>query len=279
MPRAAVQSDTSNGAVRRWWPFAAQWIVKPLAFGVVLTVAVSWAFAAWLPQKVWNRYIWVPPFPNYPDRIVCEYRHTGAIRRAWWTQPRAAAAPTLHPFWLPIEGALDRAIWTNPFPAWGRHTSVDQPPAGIPDFGCEHATGWPFVALWYQIEVSNQTYEVSAPGGIRLFEQGRFLAIPTIRALPYRPIWPGIVLNTLCYAALWVAVNIAGIAAMRWIRRRRGRCGSCGYDTRGLPAGACPECGHLHAGGNTGSRPTSPMLMANGADPINATTPPVEIRP
>lgn len=37
--------------------------------------------------------------------------------------------------------------------------------------------------------------------------------------------------------ALWVFV-----LRSRW-RRRRGRCGRCGYDLAGLVAGRCPECG------------------------------------
>jgi hypothetical protein len=66
--------------------------------------------------------------------------------------------------------------------------------------------------------------------------------------LPVRPIWPGLVVNTLFYAAiLWLL--IAGpFMLRRVIRLKRGRCPRCGYDLRGSPpevgaGGGCPECG------------------------------------
>ena len=43
-------------------------------------------------------------------------------------------------------------------------------------------------------------------------------------------------------AVLTVAVLLASGAARRRWRKRKGRCPSCGYDLRGVPAG-CPECG------------------------------------
>ncbi|GIK20494.1 MAG: hypothetical protein AMXMBFR77_26120 [Phycisphaerales bacterium] len=61
--------------------------------------------------------------------------------------------------------------------------------------------------------------------------------------LPYGPIWPGLLFNTLFYAAIWLAF-FTGLAAVRTARRiRRGLCPVCRYDLRSLPQRACPECG------------------------------------
>ena len=74
--------------------------------------------------------------------------------------------------------------------------------------------------------------------------------------LPWRPIWPGFVVNTLLFAAaVWVLFAVP-LGVRRIIRARGGRCPQCGY-----PAGAsgvCPECG-------TG-------LGARGIDDPSATT-------
>lgn len=61
-------------------------------------------------------------------------------------------------------------------------------------------------------------------------------------AIPLRPIWPGLLANTLFYAALTLAL-LAGLRVVRTRRRRaRGRCVACGYELdEGV--GVCPECG------------------------------------
>ena len=60
---------------------------------------------------------------------------------------------------------------------------------------------------------------------------------------PLRPIWPGFVLDTLCFALLWwLAIN-ALHSLRRHARARRGLCPRCGYNLTGA-TDACPECGH-----------------------------------
>ncbi|MCL4197692.1 MAG: hypothetical protein KJZ69_09390 [Phycisphaerales bacterium] len=63
------------------------------------------------------------------------------------------------------------------------------------------------------------------------------------RALPYQPLWDGVVVNTLCCAAL-----LASIAYLpRWvrgqIRHRRGQCPACAYPRGTSPV--CTECGEM----------------------------------
>jgi hypothetical protein len=60
---------------------------------------------------------------------------------------------------------------------------------------------------------------------------------------PFAPIWPGFVIDTLFYAAIWGGLFFGFASAKRGIRRARGRCPECGYDLRGNLSAGCSECG------------------------------------
>jgi hypothetical protein len=72
------------------------------------------------------------------------------------------------------------------------------------------------------------------------------------KALPVDPIWPGLIVNSVFYAAL--ALALWHVPRAIWRERRQearqslGQCVACGYAQAGLPPGsACPECGiRLH---------------------------------
>jgi hypothetical protein len=61
-------------------------------------------------------------------------------------------------------------------------------------------------------------------------------------SFPLRPLWPGFLFNTLFYATIVAGIFVATGRIRRTLRRRRGRCVTCGYDRRGNPSGGCPEC-------------------------------------
>ena len=63
------------------------------------------------------------------------------------------------------------------------------------------------------------------------------------RVLPYLPIWCGIAINTIFYAAILWLLFPGKFALRRIIRRKRGLCVKCAYDLRGVEHEACPECG------------------------------------
>jgi hypothetical protein len=110
--------------------------------------------------------------------------------------------------------------------------------------------GWPFEAFrgwsWQLLDdlggpnehISHQAFAIVRVPLLRygVSRTGHFL-------VPYYPLWPGFIANSLIYAALcWLV--IAGLVSARAARRaRRGLCTRCAYDLRGVTSGVCPECG------------------------------------
>ncbi len=59
---------------------------------------------------------------------------------------------------------------------------------------------------------------------------------------PVRPLWMGVLGNTLFYAALlWLLFLVVTGRARRYFRARRGLCPTCGYP--GGETAVCSECG------------------------------------
>jgi hypothetical protein len=61
------------------------------------------------------------------------------------------------------------------------------------------------------------------------------------RVLPLHPIWPGLFVNTLFYAAILWSLIPGSFALRRLIRRRRGLCPACAYPMGEVAV--CSECG------------------------------------
>jgi hypothetical protein len=91
------------------------------------------------------------------------------------------------------------------------------------------AAGWPLPCLW-----SSATSNDVLAG----IDVGRTDG----RVLPTRPLWAGLIVNTLVYALL-VSVIVLAIPIRRRLRTRRGRCPRCAYELAGDLAACCPECG------------------------------------
>ena len=67
------------------------------------------------------------------------------------------------------------------------------------------------------------------------------IALP--KALPFLPIWRGLLLNTIFYSSIiWLLIP-GPFVLRRFIRCKRGLCVTCAYDLRGVEHEACPECG------------------------------------
>ena len=63
------------------------------------------------------------------------------------------------------------------------------------------------------------------------------------RLIPFHPLWPAFVLNSIFYAVITFGL-IRIVECGRMARRRyKHQCPLCGYDLRGAEHDVCPECG------------------------------------
>lgn len=119
---------------------------------------------------------------------------------------------------------------------------------------CDVAYGWPLLSFrggFNMLAFKGVEYDfgVELPM-IETREPGPVIAIMgEPRVLPLTPIVPGLAVNTALYGVPWWLLLFAPGVVRRALRRRRGACAACGYDRRGIAAGAvCPECGRADAG-------------------------------
>lgn len=83
-----------------------------------------------------------------------------------------------------------------------------------------------------------------------------------VRAMPLRPVWWALGVNTLFYGAIWFGLIAAAMAVKeRWFTSRGG-CPKCGYDLRGLEQAGCPECGWGRGANADAHVRTSPISAA-----------------
>lgn len=81
-------------------------------------------------------------------------------------------------------------------------------------------------------------------GGFELPARVLSPLIPPIpRALPFMPIWSGLLLNTLAFSSASFVVMAALSVTRRLIRRCRNVCPRCAYSLAGQSQPGCPECG------------------------------------
>ncbi len=113
--------------------------------------------------------------------------------------------------------------------------------------GYEQHIGWPTRALWccffwgdYHMG-SGPVFVDGLQFRQRNATAGTTLSYPVI--LPVHVLWPGLVINTIFYAALLWLITLGPFTARRMIRRKRGHCIKCGYDLSHADHVACPECG------------------------------------
>lgn len=113
------------------------------------------------------------------------------------------------------------------------------------------ASGWPMIALATEHQRAadfshRQRFAINIGGSRDTGSAWRPSGSP--RLLPLLPIWPGILVDTAVFAAIWW-VLFAGVFLLRsHRRRRRGLCARCGYDLQHTHRGQlCPECGAIHA--------------------------------
>jgi hypothetical protein len=119
-----------------------------------------------------------------------------------------------------------------------------QEPDNVSMNAVHYRAGWPCFAIageWtYWVPRASGQYQGSTYGIISF--KDRLTYMPRVlRHIPYRPHWPGFVVNTLIYgAASWMLIGLPSVVR-RYVRIKRGLCPKCAY-----PIGAsevCTECG------------------------------------
>ena len=205
-------------------------LVLFLLLGAIVNVAVAWGFAAWsAPGNVESLEI--------TSRKIAEDEFEGVTRLRVFGHTRVNHGVFSQPIGGKTAAQLTGIEWIVP----GDNYS-------------ETRAGWPLRTLrcrnLAEIEMGgtnsitiNANTANPIEGGIVLSQFPIGSPAQSWRALPYQPIWTGVVVNTILYAPLVWLLTLGPFAARRIIRRKRGRCAKCGYDLRGAEHDGCPECG------------------------------------
>ncbi len=232
---------------------SARWLIVCLLLGVVTTIAVAWACAAWV-----DPYTTIQPSPR---------RSGGAMDGRFYTfwivgKHEAFGTARTHSQWA-SHASNDRGERRGPFfgppepliPKWAPFLvpSADIP-AGPQHVRVADARGWPFLAMWsglsYDDPIQLPTKTPTIMHGLVLNPSAMSTPSPgtTVRMLPLAIIWSGFLVDTALYSLVWVVLLTLIVAVRRRLRSRRGCCVTCGYDLRGTPHGQCPECGTATTG-------------------------------
>jgi hypothetical protein len=204
-----------------------------LLLGAVINIAVAWSAAAFVHPNGGTRKMEFESDSAGRPIVVCTVTKL-ARRRVTWYPGRLINSLDPTPSVSDIKwhgdgnrGSADYAGWPRAALACSNNSGV----SGIlilnaPTFSMA-VDGDPAARLDRGIALSPWT---TGPG-----------MVPTWRAVPLRPVWPGFAINTVFYAALLWLLFAAPFALRRWRRIRRGVCPACAY-----PVGAsdvCTECG------------------------------------
>lgn len=196
-----------------------------LIAGLAINILVAWGVAAWAPL---------------PAAATFQKLKEGPLDRVWmrppdWPAPNVIARRT----------AIGRENWQ-----FNYFADVSGSAQVTGDYATHlFRVGWPFLTL------ENSTGYRDGAGPLADYWGQRTLVFPdrvrpawTFRMgreyatyIPTRPMWMGIVFNTIIYATL-VGSSILLLGHLRRVRRRRRvLCVRCGYPVSGIAM--CPECG------------------------------------
>lgn len=211
--------------------------------GVIVTIAISWT-AMFVP---WGAHGYGPPDEQelglvdgreYKSYQVSSGRNAWHhVVSYWWIQVSGRSMMFM------VEDREARKLDLDTLPAHLRPKSIDD----IRVYAWYREVGWPMKAMTcsvhWQTQISNADVIYRVEGGVQLPRDREFEP----RALPLTPLWPGLIVNVVFFAVLWLSIMwIAGVARSR-SRKRRNCCIKCGYPRTGLPqGGTCPECGHTN---------------------------------
>ncbi len=199
-----------------------------LLVGAVVNVAVAWGCGWWVDVKPSPFQIGWKEYMLHHGWRITKREAFGATRLVAWFCPRGEAQ------YKPL---------TEVVPAWRSTLADEMEEAGrhFPRMTIEDARGWPLRSLWCRWAPGTATFP---KGGILLKPKKRTataMGFSRLRALPYWPVWPGVITNTLFYATLLWLLIPGPFALRRFIRVRRGLCPKCAYPMG--ESAVCSECG------------------------------------
>ncbi len=221
-----------------------------LAFGAIVTVAIAWSIAAWVPLRPTVSLGGTLGSTSNGATFGSAHRGFGWLRRSWNVE--FFGSDRFPPFMICTEKGPQRQMvlrdeLIDGFANWGRFASPEIAQASTRSDGCEHATGWPFVALWYEFAVEPASRTTARArvvrGGYSLgAAPSGPIGVDRWHALPYRPIWYGLLLDSLIWGLCIWLIAVGARTLRRLLRLRRNHCPRCNYDLSASPT-TCPECG------------------------------------
>lgn len=159
--------------------------------------------------------------------------------------------------WMIALSALDpKLALAAPLPPWSRPHLIGEdgvnlpapPPANAPmpiATRVLRSSGWPLRAFWCEAPILQGKFaNATSPGGFVIAgKTDKVLANDIPRVVPFRPLWPGLLVNSLVFAsAAWLCVGVISRTTKLW-RDQKYRCPRCGFDRRGSETRICAECG------------------------------------
>ena len=222
--------------------------------GLIVTVGLAWLSAACVQMQNERQY---PEWSNQYGSLKFggfEWRGLGAERVRWGLNMAFFSGAGFGPG---EEGEMLRAQareilpsfqanrrfphWWGTMPTLQRPSPWDESPEILQD-----ARGWPVVALWCEWNEGVRHSLSSVHGGINLSPAGQGWPDHDVRALPCRPAYLGLAVDTSIFGTACFAIFSLGRWIHRCARRKPGRCAQCGYDLTGNTSGICSECGARH---------------------------------
>jgi hypothetical protein len=224
-----------------------------VACGIITTIAVAWGSAAFVRLSDGELgFCELPRMPAKTRFTIAEVRTRTATRRGCTCLPvpevgnHSGASFELLTAYVEASHSFDpRAAETAI--AWGRSVK-DIVALGKSRGGYAYwlgdARGWPRRAFWCEMKIAQNSVRVSGVAGAIALPYPAMGDALTFRALPYRPIWSGLVIDSALFGAAWSVLLLFRPARAR-LRTRRGHCPRCNYSLApsGGAAAGCPECG------------------------------------